>query len=76
MNNCRVMITSGLAWRLLTKSGEKCTGTLLEDKGQLRMAKAVCIAGERDVPDLRKTCSVVPLGFLEGPWPIVPGDMV
>lgn len=31
---------------------------------------------EREVPHLRKTCSVVPLELLEGPWPIILGLVV
>lgn len=69
------MLTSGLAWRLLIKSGEKCTGASLENQCQLKMVNAAA-PPERDAPDLRKTCSVVPLGVLEGPWPIVPGNVV
>lgn len=67
------MRTSGLAWRALTRSGEKCTGVSLEDKRQLRIAKAVAPL-QRDEPNLRKTCSEVPSGGLEVPWPIVLGN--
>lgn len=69
------MLTSGLAWRVLSRSGEKCTGVSLEDKRQLRMANAVEPL-ERDVPDLWKTCSVVAPGGFEGPWPIILGIAV